>query len=426
MKHYQERDRELMVVLKQKIKEQLDLSSYTSDEQLKELIEEVLFSVSTEHDWTSRDIHDWVLRLFHSYRGLDVLQPLMEDAAVTEIMVNGHKDIFIERQGIISRHPDRFESEEKLEDIIQTIVAKVNRIVNQGTPIVDARLPDGSRVHVVLPPASLSGPSMTIRKFPEKPMQMDDLIHKGSLTKEAAELLQSLVESGYNIFISGGTGSGKTTFLGALAASIPAEERIITIEDSAELQIRNIPNLVSLETRNANTEGKGEIPIRDLIRASLRMRPNRIIVGEVRGAEALDMLQAMNTGHDGSLSTGHANSAADMLSRLETMVLSCASLPVEVIRKQISSAIDIMIHLSRIRDRTRKVTEIHEMMGTIDGEIKLNPLFFFKEISETEDRKVIGQLEYTGNPLMNEHKLQMAGKGLPDWFSQKRRDAFCT
>jgi pilus assembly protein CpaF len=419
-------DQNLIISLKERIKEQLDLSSSTSDEQLKELIEEVLFTFSKDTNWTSRDLQDWVQRLFHSFRGLDVLQPLMDDPSVTEIMVNGHKDIFIERQGAVHRHPIRFESEEKLEDIIQAIVAKVNRIVNQGSPIVDARLSDGSRVHVVLPPASLSGPTITIRKFPEKPMGMEDLIRMGSLTEEAAELLQSLVESGYNIFIGGGTGSGKTTFLNALAASIPMDERIITIEDSAELQIRNVPNLVSMETRNANTEGKGEITIRDLIRASLRMRPNRIIVGEVRGAEALDMLQAMNTGHDGSLSTGHANSSADMLSRLETMVLSGASLPVEVIRKQICSAIDILVHLSRIRDRSRKVTEIHEMIGMSGGEIGLNPLFLFQEKGETVDRKVIGGLSYTGNRLHNEHKLRMAGKRLPDWFCQEGSETVCT
>jgi pilus assembly protein CpaF len=419
-------EQDLLGSLQQKVKEHLDLSSYTSDERLKEVIEEVLFSTSLDYEWTSADIQKWVLRLFYSFRGLDVLQPLMDDPTVTEIMVNGHKDIFIERYGTVGRHPAQFESEQKLEDIIQAIVAKVNRMVNQGTPIVDARLQDGSRVHVVLPPASLSGPTITIRKFPEKPMLMDDLIKLGSLTEEAAELLKSFVESGYNIFIGGGTGSGKTTFLNALAAYIPADERIITIEDSAELQIRNVPNLVSLETRNANTEGKGEITIRDLIRASLRMRPNRIIVGEVRGAEALDMLQAMNTGHDGSLSTAHANTSADMLGRLETMVLSGALLPVEVIRKQIGSAIDIMVHLSRIRDRTRRVTEIHELTGASGSEIGLNPLFLFKETGETEDRKVVGRLEYTGNPLANRHKLQMAGKRLPDWFCMEGREAGCT
>lgn len=351
------------VALKQQIKEKLDLSSTVSDAKLMELIEEAIFAASTEAKWTSNDIHASVKRMFDSFRGLDILQPLIDDPTVTEIMVNGHEHIFFERRGAVKQYTYALESAEKLEDLIQMIVSKVNRIVNQSTPIVDARLHDGSRVNIVLPPASLSGPTLTIRKFPEKPLLMEDLIQMGSISAEAAEVLQVLVESGYNVFIGGGTGSGKTTFLNALSTWIPAHERIITIEDSAELQIQTVPNLVRMETRNANTEGRGEISIRDLIRASLRMRPNRIIVGEVRGAEALDMLSAMNTGHDGSLSTGHGNTSVDMLSRLETMVLSGASLPIEVIRKQIASALDVMIHISRIRDRTRKVTEIHEVIG---------------------------------------------------------------
>ncbi|MBD0379380.1 CpaF family protein [Paenibacillus sedimenti] len=406
----------LFLDLKQQIKERLDLSNAVSDAQLMELIEEVVFSISADQTWTSCEMYEGVKRLFNSFRGLDVLQPLLDDPSVTEIMVNGYEHIFIEQKGAVERYPYSFESEEKLEDLIQTIVAKVNRIVNQGSPIVDARLKDGSRVNVVLPPASLSGPTITIRKFPEKPLLMKDLIRMGSISEEVAELLQTMVESGFNVFIGGGTGSGKTTFLNALSTCIPSDERIITIEDSAELQIQTVPNIVRMETRNANTEGKGEITIRDLIRTSLRMRPNRIIVGEVRGAEALDMLQAMNTGHDGSLSTGHANSSADMLSRLETMVLSGAALPVEVIRKQIASALDIMIHLSRIRDRTRKVTEIHEVLGVVNGEVQLNPLFMFEEAGETDDRKVIGNLVHTGNRLRNMHKIRMAGKQLPAWF----------
>lgn len=407
-----------LTLLKQRVTEQLDLTTDTSDEQLAGFIESVVFDFSKERHWTSKEIAACVNRLYHSFRGLDVLQPLIDDPGVTEIMVNGHERIFMEREGRVLPYLQSFESAERLEDIIQAIVGKVNRVVNQSSPIVDARLPDGSRVNVVLPPASLSGPTMTIRKFPEQPMTMMELIRRESITEEAAGLLQSLVESGYNIFIGGGTGSGKTTFLNALSAWIPAEERVITIEDSAELQIRTVPNLVSLETRNANTEGKGEITIRELIRASLRMRPNRIVVGEVRGAEALDMLAAMNTGHDGSLSTGHANSSADMLSRLETMVLSGASLPIEVVRKQISSAIDILVHLSRIRDRTRKVTEIHEVIGVEAGEIKLNPLFLFEELGESPERSVIGKLVYTGNALHRTHKLQMAGKKPPSWFTQ--------
>ncbi|MEW9698819.1 CpaF family protein [Paenibacillus sp. SI8] len=409
---------DLFLELKQQIKERLDLTHTVSDAQLLELIEEAVFTVSASEDWTSNEILEGVKRIFHSFRGLDVLQPLLDDPSVTEIMVNGHENIFIERKGAVERYPYSFESADKLEDLIQMIVAKVNRIVNQGSPIVDARLKDGSRVNVVLPPASLNGPTLTIRKFPEKPMLMDDLIRMDSISKEAAELLQIMIESGFNVFIGGGTGSGKTTFLNALGAWIPADERMITIEDSAELQIQNVPNLVRMETRNANTEGKGEITIRDLIRSSLRMRPNRIIVGEVRGAEALDMLSAMNTGHDGSISTGHANSSSDMLSRLETMVLSGAALPIEVIRKQIASALDVLIHISRIRDRTRKVTEIHEVLGVVNGEVQLHPLFLFEESGEAEDRKVIGKLTYTGNKLHNMHKIRMAGKQLPIWFTQ--------
>ncbi|TXK85404.1 CpaF family protein [Paenibacillus sp. N3.4] len=415
-------NQQLFLELKQQIKERLDLSSTVSDNQLIELIEEVVFRISAEQSWVSSDIQEAVKRIFNSFRGLDVLQPLLDDPTVTEIMVNGHDVIFYERKGAIERYPYTLESDEKLEDLIQMIVSKVNRIVNQATPIVDARLQDGSRVNIVLPPASLSGPTLTIRKFPEKPILMSDLIQMESISVEAAELLKIMVESGYNVFIGGGTGSGKTTFLNALGAWIPSHERVITIEDSAELQIQTVPNLVRMETRNANTEGKGEITIRDLIRASLRMRPNRIIVGEVRGAEAIDMLAAMNTGHDGSLSTGHANTSIDMLSRLETMVLGAAPLPVEVIRKQIASALDIMVHLSRIRDRTRKVTEIHEVIGVKDGEVQLHPLFLFEESGETAACKVVGKLIYTGNRLHNMHKIQMAGKKLPAWFANTKKE----
>lgn len=408
---------DLFLTLKQQIKERIDLSSTVSDVTLIELIEESVFNAAGEYGWTSSEMQALVKRIFDSFRGLDILQPLIDDPSVTEIMVNGHECIFFERKGAVERYPYHLESAEKLEDLIQMIVSKVNRIVNQSTPIVDARLPNGSRVNIVLPPASLSGPTLTIRKFPEKPLQMADLIGIGSISEEAAEILQVMVESGFNVFIGGGTGSGKTTFLNALSAWIPPHERVITIEDSAELQILTVPNLVRMETRNANTEGKGEITIRDLIRSSLRMRPNRIIVGEVRGADALDMLAAMNTGHDGSLSTGHANTSVDMLSRLETMVLSGAPLPVDVIRKQIASALDVMVHVSRIRDRTRRVTEIHEVLGVKDGEVQLHPLFLFDEKGETMDRKVIGELVYTGNRLHNMHKIRMAGKKLPEWFA---------
>ncbi|WP_148091982.1 CpaF family protein, partial [Paenibacillus sp. 598K] len=335
-------------------------------------------------------------------------QPLIDDPSVTEIMINDYDEIFIERGGGMSRYPHAFESRERLEDLIQSVVSRVNRVVNESSPIVDARLPDGSRVHVVLPPIALKGPTMTIRKFPEQPLLMADLIRMGAVGEEAARLLRQLVVAKYNIFISGGTGSGKTTFLNALSQFIPADERIVTIEDSAELQIRTVPNLVSLETRNANTEGKGEIPMRDLIRASLRMRPSRVVVGEVRGGEALDMLQAMNTGHDGSLSTGHANNTRDMLGRLETMVLSAADLPVPVIRQQIASAIDIMIHLSRLRDRSRRVTEISEVLGLEGGEVRTRSLYRFVEEGEREGR-IVGSLQPTGEPMQSIAKLQMAG-----------------
>jgi pilus assembly protein CpaF len=333
---------------------------------------------------------------------------LIDDPSVTEIMINSHDEIFVERDGRVTQESVKFESDEKLDQIIKRIVGKVNRVVNESSPIVDARLLDGSRVNVVLPPIALRGPTMTIRRFPEKPVTIQDLIKWGSLPKEISDFLEKLVISRHNIFIGGGTGSGKTTFLNVLSNFIPKDERIITIEDSAELQIKNVPNLVSMETRNANTEGKGEITIRDLIKTSLRMRPDRIVVGEVRGPEALDMLQAMNTGHDGSLSTGHANSVTDMLSRLETMVLSGATLPVEVIRKQISSAIDIMIHLGRLRDKSRKVLEITEVLHVKEGEIQLNPLFEFIEEDEI-DGKVIGTLTPTGNKIQNELKLRTAG-----------------
>ncbi|AFH62228.1 CpaF family protein [Paenibacillus caseinilyticus] len=400
---------ELKLQLKRRIQENLDYGHALTDAELIERIEEEVFALSRHTFLTSGQKHLLVQELFHSFRGLDVLQPLVDDKSITEIMINAHDRIFIEKDGRVLETDIRFESREKLEDAIQAIVGRVNRIVNESSPIVDARLPDGSRVNIVLPPIALQGPAMTIRKFPEHPMTLDDLVDRGALTAETAAVLVSWVRAKYNIFISGGTGSGKTTFLNALAQYVPPDERILTIEDSAELQIRGIPNLISLETRNANTEGKGEITIRDLIRSSLRMRPNRIIVGEVRGAEALDMLQAMNTGHDGSLSTGHSNSVADMLSRLETMVLSGAALPVEVVRKQIASALDLMVHLQRLRDRTRRVTEISEVIGVEDGEVVLNPLYRFQETGETPGGRIIGSLVPTGSKLEGTWKLAAAG-----------------
>jgi pilus assembly protein CpaF len=402
-------DKSMLDSLKEGIRKRLETNISTTNEELLKFIEEAVFSFSQNHYLNAKEKHSLITKIFYSFRGLDILQPMMDDSTITEIMINSHEEIFFEQEGRTIPYSDSFESPQKLEDIIQSIVGKVNRIVNESSPIVDARLPDGSRVNVVLPPIALKGPTMTIRKFPEEPLTMQDLIRKGAITEEAAEFLKRLVKAKYNIFIGGGTGSGKTTFLNALSNFIPADERIITIEDSAELKIQSIPNLVSLETRNVNTEGKGEITMRDLIRSSLRMRPNRIVVGEVRGPEALDMLQAMNTGHDGSLSTGHANSSRDMLSRLETMVLSGAGLPVEVIRKQISSAIDILIHISRLRDRTRRIVEISEIVGMEQGEVQLNPLYEFKEEGEEESEIVKGKLQSTKNKLRNDLKFQMAG-----------------
>ncbi len=347
--------------------------------------------------------------VFSSIRGFGVLDMIMKDDSVTEVMINGCDSIWIEKNGRLQPLELRFESTSQLEDTIQRIVAMAGREVNQANPIVDTRLPDGSRVNVVLPPVSVDGPCVTIRKFSVSHMSMKKLQEIGSVSEEAAGVLKKFVRAGYNIFISGGTGSGKTTFLNALSDFIPENERIITIEDSAELQISGVDNLVRLETRNANTSGSGEISMRDLIRSSLRMRPERIIVGEVRGAEALDMLTAMNTGHDGSLSTGHANSAADMITRLETMVLSGSDLPLAAVRNQISSAIDIVVHLSRMRDHTRKVTEISEILSVRNGEIAMNPLFVFEESEESTENRVCGRLRRTGNKLASYIKLRRNG-----------------
>lgn len=399
---------EMFRLLRSDIRSGLDLTSAVGNRELTAYIEQTVLARDSLRHLTAQEKHTLVKKLFDSFRGLDVLQPLVDNPAITEIMINSHDEIFVEENGLIRRLPLAFESSSRLEDIIQSVVSGVNRVVNDSSPIVDARLKDGSRVNIVLPPVALKGPAMTIRKFPETPMTMNELIRREAVSMEAAELLQMLVAAKYNIFISGGTGSGKTTFLNALSQFIPPQERVITIEDSAELQIVTVPNLVSLETRNANTEGRGEISIRDLIRSSLRMRPNRIVVGEVRGAECLDMLQAMNTGHDGSLSTGHSNSARDMVSRLETMVLSAADLPVAVVRQQIGSAIDIFVHLSRLRDRSRRVTEICEVAGVKEGEVVLNPLYEFRETGET-DGHVQGGLIPSGNPMLHTGKLRMAG-----------------
>lgn len=391
------------------VTDRLDLTRDLADEEIRDVISKVLSEKSREKYLQLNEKQQIMDEIYNSMRGLDVLQPLVDDPSVTEIMINGPNDIFVEKNGQSLRIDVSFGSSEKLENIIQNIVAKVNRTVNESTPIVDARLKDGSRVNVVLPPIALNGPTVTIRKFPENPMTSQQLIAYKSITPEVADLLERMVKAKFNIFISGGTGSGKTTFLNAISNFIPKDERVITIEDSAELQIRGVENLVRMETRNANMEGKGEITIRDLIKSSLRMRPERIIVGEVRGAEALDMLQAMNTGHDGSLSTGHANSTKDMLSRLETMVLTGASIPLEAIRQQIASAVDVIIQLSRLRDKSRRTMEICEVLGFEDGEIKLNPIYKFVETGEDENKKIIGGLVRTENKMVNTMKFGMAG-----------------
>lgn len=400
---------------KQELQEQIlagiDMTKELSEEELFDRIDEAIKICSREEYISITEKQRLRREIFNSIRRLDVLQELVEDTSITEIMINGAKEIFVERDGKLIKWEKEFESDRKLEDVIQTIVAGANRIINESSPIVDARLKDGSRVNIVLPPIAIGGPTVTIRKFPKETMTMEKLVAIGSLTDEAAEFLKKLVIAGYNIFVSGGTGSGKTTFLNALSNYVPSEERIITIEDSAELQIRNIPNLVRLEVRNANVEGKNEISIRDLIKSSLRMRPDRIIVGEVRDASSIDMLQALNTGHNG-MSTGHSNSPTDMLSRLETMVLLGADIPLLAVRKQIASAIDIVIHLGRLRDKTRKVLEIIEVLECVDGEIEVNPLFLFSEEGETKEGKVIGELKKTDNSLLHVQKLLRAGLSL--------------
>lgn len=390
----------------------MDLTKDVTDEEIQEIIDNIVVNEVKSKDITIEEKVKLSAEIFNSIRRLDVLQELIDDNTITEIMVNGENNIFIERQGKINRWNQKFESKKKLEDVIQQIVSGANRIINELNPIVDARLENGSRVNVVLPPVAINGPIVTIRKFPDKPITIEKLIEIGSITKEAAEYLKTLVISGYNIFISGGTGSGKTTFLNAVSNFIPSDERIITIEDSAELQLQNIQNLVRLEVRNANVEGNNEISIRDLIKSSLRMRPDRIVVGEIRDGAALDLLTAYNTGHDGSLSTGHANSPTDMLARIETLVLYAADLPLLAVRKQIASAIDIVIHLDRLRDKTRKVMEIVEILDCIDGEIEVNKLFVFKEEGETEEGYVIGSLVKTNQELIHRSKLSKAGMQL--------------
>lgn len=398
----------LVSEMKDKVLGRLSLDEL-SDEQLQEQIHAYVFQ-ELRGSMVSMDTMVYVAnQVYASIRGYGLLDAIMYDDNITEIMINGADDIFIEKAGKVQKLDERFESQKKLEDIIQRIVSKTGREVNQANPIVDTRLADGSRVNIVLPPIALCGPTVTIRKFSKTPMTVEKLIEYKSITPEIADKLKLLVKAKYNIFICGGTGSGKTTFLNALSNFIPRDERVITIEDSAELQIVGVDNLVRLETRNKNSSGAGEISIRDLIKSALRMRPERIVVGEVRGAEALDMLQAMNTGHDGSLSTGHANSTKDMLSRLETMVLQgAAGLPLEAIRQQIASAIDIIIHLSRLRDKTRKTMEITEVVGYENGEIILNPLYQFEETEESSPQKVVGHL-VRKNSMIHDFKLKLSG-----------------
>lgn len=346
--------------------------------------------------------------VFNSIRKMDILQDILEDSDVTEIMVNGPEHIFIEKEGRITETGLTFEHRERLEDIAQQIASSGNRMVNESNPILDARLADGSRVNIVVPPIAIEGPVITIRKFPKEALTMKKLIGMGAVTEEVEEFLRKLVEARYNIFISGGTGAGKTTFLNILSNFIPGTERVITIEDSAELQIQNVPNLVRLEARNSNVEGKNEVTIRDLVKSALRMRPDRIIVGEIRDAAAIDLLSALNTGHDGSLSTGHANSPADMLNRLETLVLMGLDIPLAAIRQQIASGIDLMVHLGRLRDKSRKVLEVTEVGEVVDGKIALSPLYVFQEEGE-KDGRVLGKLKATGNQLKATEKCERAG-----------------
>ena len=410
---------EIISKVRGQVLRELDLTREVPDEEIEDLIARIVSQECREHPISLSQRIYLEKAVFNGLRKLDVLQELVDNPEITEIMVNGHKNIFYEKDGQIHKYPGGFSSEEKMQDVIQQIVGRHNRVVNQSSPIVDTRLADGSRVNIVLSPISIDGSSISIRKFPEHPMEMRQLIRIHSLSEEVAQTLKTLVKARYNIFISGGTGSGKTTFLNALSQYIPDDERIITIEDSAELQLLDAQNLVRLETRNANLDGVQEISVRDLIRSALRMRPDRIIVGECRGGETLDMLAAMNTGHDGSLSTGHANSPRDMLSRLETMVIMGKDLPLPAIRSQIASGIDIIVQLGRLRDRSRKVLEIVELNGVKDGEVQTNTLYKFQEEAQVKagsmeelewmrHQKVQGALVRVGK-LMHREKLQAAG-----------------
>ena len=394
--------------LREKLAESIDYSAEKSDEEIQELIDEMLTKESKIVPLGLAERGQLRRELFHAVRKLDILQDLIDDTQITEIMINGADNIFMEKAGRLMRSDLRFESKEQLQNVIQQIVAGCNRVVNEASPIVDARLQNGSRVNIVLDPVALNGPIVTIRRFPDKPIMMEDLIAYGSIDREVSMWLQKLVQAKYNIMISGGTGSGKTTFLNALSYYIPKEERVITIEDNAELQLLGLPNLVRMEKRNANVEGCSEMSIRDLIKTSLRMRPDRIIVGEVRGGEAFDMMQCFNTGHDGSMSTGHANSCEDMLSRLENMILMGIEIPLVAIRQQIASGVDIIVHLGRLRDRSRRVMEITEVLGYEKDKIALQVLYRFTETGEDAEGRVQGILQKKGE-LSYVEKLQTAG-----------------
>lgn len=393
--------------IKQRVMNRIDLDNDFSDDQINEIIQEEICNSAKNLPIPIRERFALQTQVFNSLRKLDVLEDMLADDDITEIMINGPSDIFIEKKGRVQRSTVNFVNEEKLNDVIQHIVADANKIVNESNPIVDTRLSDGSRVNIVLPPAAVDHSVMTIRKFPLEHMTVKKLLDYGSISQEIVDFLKDLVVSGYNIFISGGTGSGKTSFLNAMAEFIPSDERVITIEDSAELQLKDIDNLVRLEARSANLEGKNEISIRDLLKSSLRMRPDRIIVGECRGGEALEMLQAFNTGHDGSFSTGHANSCEDMVRRLETMVLQATEIPLVAVRQQIASGIDLFVHLGRLRDKTRKLLEIAEVDGMANGEINYHPIYKFIETAEV-DGKVVGEWKKVGK-LVSIEKLQMSG-----------------
>ncbi len=400
---------ELYKQIRHNVYQNLDIARNITDDELYSVIDSCIYDASRQKIISIRQKEELRNRIYNSIKKLDILQELLENPDITEIMVNGKDNIFYEKSGYIEKWNKHFDSEQKLADIAQRIAAMSNRMVNEACPIVDTRLEDGSRVNIVLPPVAMDGPVITIRKFYDKPLTIDRLIELGSITEEVAHFLEKLVKSRYNIFISGGTGSGKTTFLNVLSDYIPDDERVITIEDSAELQLHNIKNLVRLEARMANSEGNNAVAIRDLIKSSLRMRPDRIVVGEVRGAEALDMLQAMNTGHDGSLSTGHSNSPKDMLTRLETMVLMGMNMPIDAIRTQIASAIDIIVHLARQRDKSRKVVQIAEVGDYKNGEIELTPLFRFVEKGEGKDGRILGELVRQNADIKRTEKLKSAG-----------------